>query len=49
MLNKQIEELKDKLNQSIEDGADFDTIYEFSTQLDKLIAEYYKNISKKNP
>lgn len=45
MLDKQIEELKEKLNQSIEDGADFDTIYKLSTQLDKLIAKYYKNMS----
>ncbi len=42
MLNEQIEYLKRKLNQSIEDGENFDTIYELSTQLDKLIAMYYQ-------
>ena len=43
MLIDQIEELKAKLNKSIEDGEDFDTIYKLSTELDELIAEYYRN------
>lgn len=42
MLNKQIEDLKKKLNASIENGEDFDTIYKLSTDLDKLIAIYYQ-------
>lgn len=48
MLDKKIEELKNKLNQSIENGEDFDTIYKLSTQLDKLIAQYYKDKPKHN-
>lgn len=40
---KKIEELKEQLNKKIEEGADFDTIYKISTELDKFIMEYYKN------
>ena len=40
--NKKIEELKEQLNKKIEEGADFDTIYKISTELDKFIMEYYK-------
>ena len=40
---KKIEELKEQLNKKIEEGADFDTIYQISIELDKFIMEYYKN------
>lgn len=42
MLNDQINDLKEKLNKSIEDEVDFDIIYALSTQLDELIVQYYK-------
>lgn len=42
MLERQIEELREKLNRSIEEEADFDIIYKISTELDKLIAKYYR-------
>ncbi|MBO5397649.1 MAG: aspartyl-phosphate phosphatase Spo0E family protein [Clostridia bacterium] len=42
MLEKQIEELREKLNRSIEEGEDFDIIYKISTELDKLIVKYYR-------
>ena len=43
MLNDEICKLRDKLNKSIEEGADYSVIYDLSVQLDDLIAEYYKN------
>ena len=42
MHNKKIKELKKQLNKKIDEGADFDTIYSISVELDKLIVEYYK-------
>lgn len=42
MLEKQIEELREKLNRSIEEEEDFDIIYKISTELDKLIVKYYR-------
>ena len=41
MLNEKIRKLRDELNNSISNGDSFDKIYEISTELDKLIAEYY--------
>ena len=45
MLNDEICELRDKLNDSIERGDDYDIIYNLSIQLDELIAQYYKELS----
>lgn len=42
MLEKQINDLRKKLNQSIEDNLDFSVIYKLSTDLDRLIVQYYK-------
>ncbi len=44
MLNDEICKLRDKLNKSIENGDDYNVIYKLSTDLDELIAQYYKNI-----
>ncbi len=41
MLNDEICKLRDKLNKSIEEGNDYDTIYRLSVMLDKLIAKFY--------
>lgn len=42
MLNDEICKLRDKLNESIVTGKDYEIIYRLSVELDKLIAEYYK-------
>ena len=42
MLNDEICKLRDKLNQSIVDGQDYNYIYKLSVELDELIAKYYK-------
>lgn len=44
MLNDEICKLRDKLNKSIEKGEDYSIIYKLSTDLDELIAQYYKEI-----
>ena len=41
MLNEKIRTLREELNNSISNGESFDKIYALSTELDKLIAEYY--------
>ena len=43
MLDKQICELREKLNNSILEGEDYAIVYELSVQLDELIAQYYRN------
>ena len=43
MLNDEICKLRDKLNNSIATGQDYNTIYKLSIQLDELIAKFYKN------
>ena len=43
MLNDEICKLRDKLNNSIEDGEEYSIIYRLSIELDDLIAEYYKD------
>lgn len=43
MIDEKICILRDKLNKSIQDGEDYQIIYEISVELDNLIAEYYKN------
>ncbi len=42
MLNDEICKLREKLNKSIEDGKEYDTIYKLSVELDELIAKFYK-------
>ncbi len=42
MMDEMICQKRDKLNQSIENGEDYDIIYKLSVELDELIAEYYK-------
>ena len=42
MLNKQILKLREELNNSIINGADYEVIYKLSTELDELIVKYYK-------
>jgi hypothetical protein len=39
---KEINELRKKLNKSIIENKDYEVIYQISTDLDKLIAQYYK-------
>ena len=41
MLNEEICKLRDKLNDSIVNGADYNITYQISVELDQLIAEYY--------
>ena len=50
MLNDEICKLRDKLNNSIEQGDDYNITYKLSIELDELIAKYYdelKNAKKK--
>lgn len=42
MINDEICALREKLNKSIIDGEDYEIIYKISTELDDLIAKYYK-------
>ena len=41
MLNDEICKLRDKLNESIITGQDYEEIYKLSVELDELIAKYY--------
>ena len=43
---KQMKELRDKLNKSIENGEDYSIIYQLSIELDELIAKYYRRKQK---
>ncbi len=43
MLNDEICKLREKLNDSITNGNDYKRIYKISTELDQLIAQYYKS------
>lgn len=43
MEQKDIILTKEKLNNAITNGEDFEKIYSLSLELDKLIAEYYSN------
>lgn len=47
MLNDKICELREKLNESIITGQDYSITYELSVELDELIAEYYKEKSRR--
>lgn len=42
MLNDEICKLRDELNKSIEEGKDYNIIYDLSVKLDELIAEFYR-------
>ena len=42
MLNDEICKLREKLNNSIISGEDYEKTYKISVELDELIAEYYK-------
>ncbi len=42
MLMDEINILRKKLDESISNGDDYSVIYKLSTDLDKLIAQYYK-------
>ena len=42
MLNDEICKLRDELNKSIEEGKDYEIIYDLSVKLDELIAEFYR-------
>lgn len=44
MLNDEICKLRDKLNNSIETGQDYNLTYQLSVELDELIAKYYKDL-----
>ena len=46
MLNDEICKLRDRLNESITIGEDYNIIYKLSVELDELIAEYYRKIVK---
>lgn len=46
MLNKEeINKLREKLDESILNNEDYAVIYKLSTDLDKLIAQYYREAS----
>ena len=46
MLNDEICKLRDRLNESITKGEDYNIIYKLSVELDELIAEYYRKLIK---
>jgi len=46
LINDEICRLRDELNKSIADGEDYETIYKISTELDELIAKYYRENKK---
>jgi len=51
MLNDEICKLREKLNESILEGDDYNITYQISVQLDELIAQYYSTqikVVKKN-
>ena len=41
MLNDEICKLREKLNKSIEENANYEEIYKISVELDELIAKFY--------
>ncbi len=42
MLDERICKLRQKLNESIMEGQDYNVTYKLSVELDQLIAQYYK-------
>ena len=47
MIEKEIIDLREKLNKSIAEGENYEKIYELSVKLDKLISKYYKKGEEK--
>ena len=47
MIDEEICKLREKLNQSIIDEKDYNIIYQISIELDELIAQYYRQITRK--
>lgn len=47
MLNDLICKKREELNKSIEDGQSYDITYKISVELDELIAQYYRETTKK--
>ena len=47
MIDEEICKLRNKLNNSIVSGEDYDKIYRLSVELDELIAKYYREDKKK--
>ena len=41
MINKQILKLREELNNSIINGANYEVVYKLSVELDELITKYY--------
>ena len=51
MIEEKIKNLREKLNNSRDNDENYETIYEYSVELDQLIAHYYtqkQNISSKS-
>lgn len=48
MLNEEICKLREKLNESIALGNDYEITYKLSVELDELIAKYYRNLLKES-
>lgn len=48
MLKEEICKLREKLNESIISGLDYEIIYKLSVELDELIAEFYRKELGKN-
>ena len=46
MLNEEICKLREKLNESIINGDDYQITYKLSIELDELIAKYYQKGAK---
>ena len=46
MLNEEICKLREKLNESIINGEDYNITYKLSIELDELIAKYYRKETK---
>ena len=46
MLNEEICNLRNRLNDSIVSGEDYNIVYQLSIELDELIAEYYRMLKK---
>ena len=44
MLDEKICELRDKLNECVISGEDYEIVYDLSIKLDTLIAEYYSAV-----
>lgn len=47
MLNEKICSLREKLNDSIINGKEYNIIYQLSIELDELIAQYYREENAK--